>query len=151
MSTYSGRKGAVTIDVNGTETLIAELNTWSVSMSGGSTDTSSFGDQWGKSDIGMLTWNGTASGFYDPLDDGQGELWELFTSNELNGTLKLYTQYSTTSSDPIKYWKPDTATDPDAGVRISGFNTGQTHTGVGTFDFTFEGSGPPIQVNTTVP
>lgn len=150
MSTYSGRKGAVTLEIDSTETLITELNTWSVSMTGGSTDTSAFGDQWGKSDIGMLTWSGTASGFYDPLDAGQNELWDLFISNELNGTLRLYSQYSTTPGDPIKYWKPDTATDPDAGVRVSAFNTGQSHTGVATFDFSFEGSGPPIQVNTTV-
>jgi hypothetical protein len=49
MATYSGRFGRVTVDVSSTETLIGHINTWSVNVSAGSTDTSSFGDVWGES------------------------------------------------------------------------------------------------------
>lgn len=151
MATYSGRGGAVTVEVSSVETLIGEINTWSVSVTGGENDTSVFGDSWGKTDVGMLSWNGTASGFYDPTDSAQDELWSKLVSGNLISGFRLYTQYSTTSSDPIKYWKPDTAADANAGIRITGFNTGQTHSGVGTFDFAFSGSGPVLPVETTVP
>lgn len=151
MSTYSGRYGAITIEISGTETLIGELNTWAISLTGGETDTSVFGDIWGKTDVGMLGWSATASGFYDPADAAQTKLWTLFKSGALDGTMRFYIQYSTTSADPIKYWKPDVVTDPVAGIRVTGYNPGQTHSGVSTFDITLSGSGPVEPVSTTVP
>jgi len=151
MATYSGRKGAVTIEIASVETLFGELNTWSTNVTGGETDTSVFGDFWGKTDVGMLGWSGTASGFYDPSDAAQEALWNLLVSGNLEPTLRLYIQYSTTSSNPIRYWKADTASDPNAGIRVTGFNTGQTHSGVATFDFAFSGSGPILPVYSTVP
>lgn len=151
MSTYSGRRGAVTIEISSVETLVGELNNWSVNISGGSTDTSVFGDEWGKSDVGMLTWNGSASGFYDPSDSAQDYIFALLVSGALDGTLRLYTERRTGSGDPIKFWKPDTSADANAGVRVTAFNTSQTHSGVATFDLSFEGSGPVASYETTVP
>jgi hypothetical protein len=151
MATYTGRDGAVTIEIASTETIVGELNTWTVNVTGGETDTSVFGDGWGKTDVGMLGWTGTGAGFYDPANSAQDALWDLLVSGNLEPTLRLYVQYSTTSSDPIKYWKPDTASDPLAGIRVTSFNTGQTHSGVATFDFAFSGSGPVLPVQATVP
>jgi len=151
MATYTGRYGMLTLEISSVETAAVELNTWSMNVTGGENDTSTFGDQWGKTDVGMLGWNGTASGFYDPGDPLITELWAQLVSGALVDSIRLYTQYSTTSTDPIKYWKPDTSSDPLAGARITAFNTGQTHSGVATFDFSFSGSGPIIPISSTVP
>lgn len=151
MSTYSGRFAQVTYDYTGTETTIGEINTWSLNVSAGSTDTSTFGDVWGKSDVGIITWNGSFSGFYDPDDAGQKEFWNKLVSGALLDDARFYTKWSETSSETIKYWQPDTGSDPNAGIRITAFNTGSTAAGVATFDVSFEGSGPLQKVETTVP
>jgi hypothetical protein len=151
MATHSGRKGQITINYDTTELTVGELNTWSLNISAGSTDTSTFGDKWGKSDVGMLTANGSASGFYDPDDAGQVEFWDNLVSGDLVDTLRLYAVWSDTSSDAIKYWQPDIGNDPEAGARITAFNTGQTASGVATFDISFDWSGPVQKVETTVP
>jgi hypothetical protein len=151
MATYSGRYGQITLNADTTEETIQELNTWSLNTTAGTTDTSSFGDVWGKSNVGILNWNGTASGFYDPEQTTQQQIWNRLVDGGLMGYLWLYTLWSETSGDKLLYWKPDLISDPNAGARITGFNTGQTSGGVGTFDFSFDGSGPIIPVSTTVP
>lgn len=151
MATYSGRFGRVTVDVSSTETLIGHINTWSVNVSAGSTDTSSFGDVWGESDVGILTHNASISGFYDPDDSAQKEFWDKLKDGTLIGSMRIYTKYSATTGQTIKYWKPDTASDPNAGYRVTAYNTGSTAGGVATFDLTVEGSGPIDKIETTVP
>lgn len=151
MSTNSGRFGAVTIEIATVETRFGELNNWTTNVTGGETDTSVFGDGWGKTNVGMLGWTGTAAGFYDPTDPAQQAIWNLLIAGSLEATLRLYTKYSTTSGDALYYWKPDTASDPNAGIRVTAYNTNQSHSGVATFDFAFSGSGPVLPVSTTVP
>ena len=151
MSTYSGRNGQITLNYPTTELTVGELNNWSLNISAGSTDTSTFGDKWGKSDVGMLTANGSASGFYDPEDAGQKEFWDNLIAGDLVSTLRLYTKWSDTPGQPIKFWQPEISADPDAGVRITAFNTGQTSSGVATFDISWDWSGPVEKVETTAP
>lgn len=151
MATYSGRFGRVSKNYDTTEIIIAELNTWSLNVSGGTTDTSTFGDEWGKSDVGILTWNGSGSGFYDPAETSQQELWAELKAGSLVKSLRLYVKWSETSGAALYYWQPDISSDPNAGARITAFNTGSTASGVGTFDFSFDGSGPIIPISTTVP
>lgn len=151
MGTRSGRYARLTTGYDTVESIVPELNTWSMNITAGSTDTSSFGDEWGKSDVGILNWSGSAGGFYDPEDTSQSALFDQLVSGTLLQTLRMYTTWTATPGGVLLYWQPDISSDPDAGARIGAYNTGSTTGGVATFDFSFEGSGPIIQVQTTAP
>ncbi len=143
MATYSGRKARITVNASTTEALITEMGNWSVNRSAEEVDASAFGDGWGKSDVGMKKWSGSISGHYDPADaDGQKVLEDAYDSGELISDIRFYIQYSETSGDTIRYLAPDTASDPKAGLRVTGFDSNVDKSGVAQLSVTFSGSGP---------
>ena len=132
MATYNGREASVKI---GTYT-VAELGTWSLSMTADEIDTTAFGSTWAKSDVGFKKWSITFSGFWDPTDtNGQKVIEDAFQSGNLIDDIKLYI-------DNTSYWVPDTTTDSNAGGRVTNYSVGQSKAGVATIDITISGSGP---------
>lgn len=151
MATYNGRDARVTVNSNTTEAIVTELGNWSIDRTATDIDTSAFGDGWGKSDVGIRKWSGSMTGFYDPADTtGQAVLEDAFNSGELVSDIRFYLKYGTGSGTTVKYLTPDTATDPNAGIRINTFNTSTDKEGVATLTMNFGGSGPCLVVEETL-
>lgn len=151
MATYSGRNARVTVNASTTEAIVAELSDWKITMSASEIDTTSFGDSWGKSDVGMKNWTGSVSGFFDSSDTtGQDVLRAAFEAGTLLADMRFYITYSETSSETIVYVAADTATDANAGLRISSLDIGQDKGGVATLSMNFTGSGPVTDFTETV-
>lgn len=143
MATFSGKDARVTVSADTTEVLVAEIADWKISMSASENDTTVFGDSWGKSDVGMKKWSGSLTGFFDSTDTtGQGILTAAFLSGDLLSDIRFYIYYSETSAETIRWYGPDTDTDSNAGVRITGLEIGQSKDGIAPISMTFSGSGP---------
>lgn len=152
MATYNGREARVTVNASTTEALVTELSSWNITMSADEIDTTAFGDGWAKSDVGMKKWSGTISGYCDPEDTtGQDVLETAYKNGTLLGDIRFYLQYSEITSDTIIYYAPDTATDANAGLRVTSFEVSQDKSGVGMLNVSFSGSGPILQTTATVP
>ena len=151
MATYSGRNARITVNASTTEALITEMGNWSVNRSAEEVDASAFGDGWGKSNAGMKKWSGSISGFYDPADTtGQKVLEDAYESGELISDIRFYIKYSEDTGDTIRYLAPDTANDPKAGLRVTGFDSNVDKSGVAQLSVTFSGSGPVKVFEATV-
>lgn len=141
MATYNGRNARVT--VGATNALVTELNTWSMDRSADEIDTTTFEDGWKKSDVGMKGFSASLSGYLDPEDaTGQNILEAAYESGALVSDLRFYVKHTTTPGEKNIYYAPDTASNPKAGMRVTAFNTGQTHNGVATLSMSLSGSGP---------
>ncbi len=152
MATLNGRNARVTVNASTTEALVAEMADWQIDTSADEIDTAAFGDGWGKSDVGMLKWSGSANGFYDPGDTaGQEVLQDAFLAGTLLQDIRFYARYATGSGEQIVYIEPDTSADPNAGVRITSVKIGASKSGVASLAFTFSGSGPYRRVEETIP
>lgn len=151
MATYNGREARVTVNATTTEAIVTEIGNWSVNREAEEIDTTAFGDGWSKSDVGMKKWSGSLSGFYDPADaTGQQVLENAFLAGSLVSDIRFYLEYSETSGDTIKYIAPDTASDSNAGLRITSMNTEIDKNGVASLEVNFSGSGPLKVTQTTV-
>ena len=143
MSTYNGRNAKITVNAATTEAVITEMGTWNVNRSADEIDTTAFGDGWGKSDVGMKKWNGSMSGFFDPEDTtGQKVLEDAYAAGSLISDIRFYIKYSTTNGEEVKYLHPDTATDANAGIRITSLDVSVDKSGVAQLSCNFSGSGP---------
>lgn len=143
MATYNGRNARVTVNASETEVIITELGSWSVSRTASEIETDSFGDGWGKSDVGMKRWSGSLSGYYDPEDtQGQKVLEDAYASGALLKDIRFYIKYSEEPGEKIKYLAPDTAADPNAGLRITSLDVSTDKAGVAQLQCNFSGSGP---------
>lgn len=150
MATFSGRNARVTLGDGATEKIIMELGTWKVSMKANEIDTSAFGDGWGKSDVGIMNWSGSLNGNYDPTDtDGQAQLEAAFKTGELLQDVKFYLKYHATGQ--VVFFKADTTSDPNAGLRITQLDFDVDKANVGKISATFSGSGPYKKVIETRP
>ncbi|MBI9080832.1 MAG: hypothetical protein JEY79_13975 [Pseudodesulfovibrio sp.] len=139
MSTISGRFARVVIGSN----IVAEMGNMNINRSTDEVDTTSFGDGWGKSDVGMKKWSGAVSGSLDAEDaNGQQVLEDAWDSGELVQDIRFYMKYSTTVGDKVVYYAPDTESDADAGVRILTQEVATDKSGVASVSFNFSGSGP---------
>lgn len=143
MATYNGREARVTIDASTTEKIILEIGDWSINMSADEIDTTSFGDGWSKSDVGMLKWSGSLSGQYDPADTtGQVKLKDAFLAGTIIGDIRFYVQYKEGTGEEKIYLAPDTASDASAGIRITSLDISTDKSGVANLSMSFSGSGP---------
>jgi len=143
MATYNGRYARVTVSADTTEVLVSEIGNWTLDLSADEIDTTAFGNDWGKSDVAMKKYTGTLTGFYDPKDTtGQGVIEAAFESGALIADLQIYLAYSEVEGEDLIFWEPDSATDANAGARITSQKFGQDKAGVGTYSVTFVGSGP---------
>lgn len=148
MATYNGRDARVTVNASATEAIVAEIGNWKIDTSADEIDTTAFGDGWAKSDVGMLKWSGSMSGYFDSTDTtGQGIVETAFLAGTLISDIRFYVEYSETTSDTVIYYHPDTVTDANAGLRVTSFNVGQDKNGVATIDFSFSGSGPILRTS----
>ena len=146
MATYNGRNGRVTVNGDTTEKIVLELGSWSLDITADEVDTTSFGNGWKKSDVGMKGWSGSASGSYDPLDTtGQKVLLDAFDSGALLNDVRFYIAYSTTVTDTNLFFVPDITTDTTAGLRVTGTSVSLDKSGVATVSFSFSGSGPLLR------
>jgi hypothetical protein len=70
MAVLKGKRGVV--GIAGSTALFAELKEWSVTTSATTTDSTKMGDDWELHEQVLLSWEGKATCFYDPVDaDGQ--------------------------------------------------------------------------------
>lgn len=151
MATFNGREARVTVNASTTEALVAEISNWKIDMSAGEVDTTVFGDGWGKSDVGMKTWKGSMSGFFDNTDTaGQEVIKAAYLSGDLLADIRFYVQYTTESGEDNIYVAPDTASDANAGLRVTSLSIGTDKSGVATIDMSFSGSGPVKETTDTV-
>lgn len=151
MATYSGRNALVTVNASTSEATVTEINNWSMTKSAEEIDTTVLGDGWGKSDVGMKSWEVSVSGFCDPNDTtGQGILEAAYESGALLQDIRFYTKYSNEVGETIIYDAPDTASDENAGLRVTSLKIDQSHSNVATIEFTLKGSGPVKRVVETV-
>jgi predicted secreted protein len=133
MAAISGRKASIKLATS----LVAGLGKWDLTLSRKEIDTTEFGDDWEKSEVGMANWKATFSGHLD-LDDAQQEtLRGYFDSGDLIQDVRFYL-----NNDTGKYYAPDTVTDPDAGGRLTQLKIGHSKDGVASAEFSISGSGP---------
>lgn len=151
MSTYNGRNARITVNASSTEAIITEMGNWNVNRSADEIDTSAFGDGWGKADVGMKKWNGSMQGFFDPEDTtGQKVLEDAYAAGSLISDIRFYIKYSEEGGEKIKYLHPDTATDANAGLRITSLDVSTDKAGVAQLTCNFSGSGPVKVTEETV-
>jgi len=143
MATLSGRQGRVTVGSGVNEVVVAEMGTWKLNIEASEIDTTSFGSEWGKSDVGMLKFSGSMGGFCDPTDTtGQKVIEDAQISGNLIQDIKFYVSWSDTPGETVYYYAPDTATDATAGMRVTSYGVGQDKGGVATAEISLSGSGP---------
>ena len=130
MATYSGKDGHIKI---GTFEC-GEMGDWSIDMSRDEIDTTSFGDSWGKSDVGMGKWSMTFNGFFDPTETCQDALIDAFQDGSLIDDLQLF--INNTSK-----WQPNTTANTGSGVRVTSLQVGQSKGGVASLAVSLSGSG----------
>lgn len=151
MATYNGREAMVTVNASTTEAVVTEMSNWDISINVEEIDTTAFGDGWGKSDVGMMKWSGSFSGYFDPADStGQAVIEAARDSGDLLDDIRFYVQYSTTSGDEVIYFHPDTVTDSNAGARITTMDVKTDKSGVATLNVSFTGSGPITHTTETL-
>lgn len=147
----NGRKGRVTVGSDAGESVILELNSWSLDISADEIDASVFGSEWGKNDVGIKKWSGSASGFLAPGDTtGQCVLQNAFESGDLLSDIKFYAEWSNKAGEVLCYYAPNLTADPDAGVRVTSVSPSVEHNGLAAISFSFSGSGPVKLFSETV-
>lgn len=126
MSTYSGIDGYV---LEGS-TVVGELNHFTLTLTSASNDVSAFqGSGWGAFKPGLLTWTGTASGFWDLTDTGQAALWTAATGTT---SVELYMH----TNDDYYYY---------GSANLTSIAIDDTLAGVATVTFNFQGTGTLTQ------
>jgi predicted secreted protein len=149
---YEGKKGKVSVNASTSEVFVGEIVDWSINSSADEIDVSTLGSEWKKKAVGQKQWSGSLNGHYDPADtDGQMVLEAAYKNGSKLQDIRFYNKHSATPGDTIIYETPDTDTDPDAGVYITGWNTSVDLSGVGKLAGSFIGTGPFKTVETTVP
>ncbi len=147
MPTLNGREARVTVNADTTEALVLEIGNWNIDMSADEIDTTAFGDGWGKSDVGMLKWSGSMSGFFDPTDStGQDVLEAAFLAGTLLTDIRFYSQWSDQTGESLVYHTPGTG----GGLRVTAMKVSQDKAGVANLELSFTGSGPVQKVTGTV-
>jgi hypothetical protein len=131
MAAMSGRKASIKLATS----LVAGIGKWEVNLTRKEIDTTEFGDEWAENEVGMAEWKGSFSGHLDLDDAQQAALWSYFKNGNLIQDIRFYV-------DDTRYYAPNTATDPNAGARLTGLKLGQSKDGVAAADFSFSGSGP---------
>ena len=126
MSVVHGNDGYVM--ENGT--CVGELNHWTTTINAADLDVSAFtcsgsGSGWGSHTTGLLTWTGTASGFWDFSDAGQQALYTAMTGNN---AIEMYFHLN---ADNYYY----------GSANISSISIDDTLAGVATVTFNFVGAG----------
>ena len=71
MSNHKGSDGTVKI---GTDDLVAELKSWSLSQSVNTIDDSTIADAWATKKAGQKSWSGSVDAFWDEVDAAQTAL-----------------------------------------------------------------------------
>jgi len=71
MANHKGSEGTVKI---GTDDLVAELKSWSLSQSANTIDDSTIGDTWATKKAGMNSWSASVECFWDETDAAQTAL-----------------------------------------------------------------------------
>lgn len=150
MATISGRKARVSVKPSTTEALVLEIGNWDIDLSANEVDTTAFGSEWAKSDVGMKKWTASISGSYDPTDTtGQEVLEDAFNDGSIIDHIKFYIKWAATGE--VVYWAPDTVADAEAGCRVTSLKMSVDKSGVGQLSATFSGSGPIKKTTATLP
>jgi len=149
MATFNGRNARITVNALTAETIIAEMSDWSINRKAAEIDTTSFGDGWSKSDVGMLSYSGSFKGSFDPTDTtGQGVLKTAFEDGDLINDIRFYFEYSDTSAATIRYLAPaEVVAGEENGIRITSMDVSIDKNGVGQLSVSFSGCGA-IEENT---
>jgi len=127
-----GRNASVKIET----TLIENLGRWTINFTGADIDVSKFGTVWERRMPGMVGWNGTIEGMWDPADTtGQEVLMAAKIGGTKITTIRFYV-------DDENYWAPDTDSEADAGCYIQNVTITQDKAGVAMLTMSVLGFGP---------
>ena len=86
MAAYAGKDGYVILG-SGTDTKVAFVDNYSLSITAGTADITSLGDEWKQTIATQKEWSGSVSGTLDLADDEQKAILAMFT-----GTAKIVAQ-----------------------------------------------------------
>ena len=137
MATFNGRNARITVNSSATEAIIAEMSDWSINRKAAEIDTTSFGDGWSKSDVGMLSYSGSFKGSFDPTDTaGQGVLKTAFEDGTIVNDIRFYYEHTEAS----KRWLAP-VTGAANGIRVTSMDVSIDKNGVGQLSVSFTGSG----------
>lgn len=140
MSNSVGRICRVKVD----DTVISDLSSFSVNSESPSLKAAVYGGEYEKVfGMGIKSWSGECSGYLNIGDTGQDAIYNAHVNSTLVSGIEFVVDNTNNH-----YWAPDTATDPDAGVYITTYNTSSTAEGITEISITFEGSGPTHRVTT---
>lgn len=119
------------------DVLVTEMTDWSIESTADIIREDVFGDIWAKKHgLGALDWRGTANGLLDVTNvSGQG----IFENAAISGTKLTTVRFYIDSST---YYTPDTSSDANAGVYITGYSPSTAQGNVARVAITFEGTGP---------
>ena len=112
--------------------VVGQINHLTLNITAADLDVSAFqGDGWGAHTTGLLTWTGTAAGFWDMgSDTGQAALWSAMTGNS---TVDVYAHM-----DDDNYYY--------GSANITSIAIDDTVAGVATCTFNLTGAGKLTQV-----
>ena len=127
----SGRFAAVKLGAD----LIRGIGKWDWTEEAKEVDDSEFGNTWGRSDVGMMSWKFSFSGKYRPDDPYQRALDAYFRSGALIQDLRAYITATL-------YRAPDVAADPEAGGRVKSQKFSQDKDGSANVSYEILGCGP---------
>ena len=147
MSKLSG-DGQITLATD----VVAEMSSWSIDKSANTEDGTVFGSDWAKNTSGIKSWSGSASGYAADTDTaGQVAIEAAFDAGTVLSTIRFYQVYSDTPGDDVVYYTPDTSSDADAGIIVTGCSASKDQGAqLSSISFSFTGTGPLKKVSETV-
>lgn len=124
MANHVGNEGVVKIGAN----TVAEVRSFSISMSADTTEDTVIGDTWKTHQVTQSSWTAEVTAFWDEADTtGQGAL-----TPGASVTLNLYPEGATGGTTETYY----TGT-----ALVTGVGTSQTHNGMVEATYSFQGTG----------
>lgn len=124
MAVHSGTAGSVVY--GGTAgTIVGEIKSFTLDITGEELDTSSFGQSWRGYDLGVKEWGGSFTGNYDAADTYQTQLWTNFTTG---------------AKAEVVFYVSATAGFRGTAI-VSGDSVSDSFDGLAEVEFTFKGDG----------
>ena len=122
-------------------TTVENIGEWTLTRGSDIVDTTAIGDSFHKKEQTINDWSASVTGFFDPDDtNGQKVLEDAYFAGTLVQNVRFYEKADV-------YYKPDTATDCNAGCFIESIETSRDAAGVVAVTMAIAGTGPILRVD----
>lgn len=113
---------------------IAEMSTWTVTITREVAEGGAFQDEWKRVKQGIASWTASVDGMLDLTDTEQTTVMNMITSAGEITDIRFM-------EDDTHYWHPDTVNDPDASCIINDYTITADKSDIVKVSFSVTGSG----------